>query len=74
VTPERAEVLEEPAKTISAAAGALMAIGGLDAAGKTTLADELAARLGPVVRVPADSFLRAPGERYALGRESALGY
>ena len=54
---------------------ALVAIDGADAAGKTTLADELATFLGaPVTRIGADAFLRPPEERYRRGRESPEGY
>ena len=63
------DALEEPAR---------VAVDGPDAAGKTTLADELAsalARRGRVAaRISADDFLRPPAERYRLGRESPEGY
>ena len=55
-----------------------VAIDGPDAAGKTTLADELARRLAargrPVIRVSADAFTRPRAERYRRGRDSAEGY
>jgi uridine kinase len=53
---------------------ARVAIDGVDAAGKTTLAGELAARLPGATRVSADDFLRPREERYRRGRESPLGY
>ena len=54
---------------------ARVAIDGPDAAGKTTLADELAALLGATVtRIGADAFLRPPEVRYRRGRESPDGY
>lgn len=56
----------------------LVAIDGPDAAGKTTLADDLAAALRArgrqVVRASADAFLRPRDERYARGPLSAEGY
>lgn len=57
---------------------ARIAIDGVDAAGKTTLADELAealrSRRVDVTRVCADDFIRPPAERYRRGRESPEGY
>jgi uridine kinase len=52
---------------------ARVAVDGVDAAGKTTLADELAAHLR-ADRISADDFLRPPEERYRRGRESPEGY
>ena len=53
-------------------------IDGPDAAGKTTLADELAVELGrrgrPVIRASADAFERPRVERYRRGRDSPDGY
>jgi uridine kinase len=55
-----------------------VAIDGIDAAGKTTLADELAAVLRrrgwEVVRVSVDDFLRPRAERYRRGKLSPEGY
>ena len=55
-----------------------VAVDGVDAAGKTMLADELVApleQLGCVVtRISADSFLNPPEIRYRLGRDSAEGF
>ena len=51
-----------------------VAIDGVDAAGKSTLASELAARLAGSSRLSADDFLRRPEERYRQGRESPVGY
>ena len=57
---------------------ARVAIDGRDAAGKTTLADELATVLeaaGEVVtRISADDYLRPSEERYRQGRMSPQGY
>ncbi len=55
----------------------IVAIDGLDGAGKTILADELADRIGrqrPVVRASEDDFHRPAAERYARGRGSAEGF
>jgi uridine kinase len=55
-----------------------VAIDGVDAAGKTTLADELAVHLQAhgrqVVRGSIDGFLRPRVERYRRGSESPEGY
>lgn len=55
-----------------------VAIDGVDAAGKTTLADELVApieKLGrPVIRASVDGFHRPRRERYRRGRDSPEGY
>ena len=55
----------------------ILAIDGVDGAGKTTLADELAALVGPhrpVVRASEDDFHRPAADRYALGRTSPEGF
>jgi uridine kinase len=55
-----------------------VAIDGVDAAGKTTLADELAAVLAargrPVVRACVDGFGRPRADRYRRGERSAEGF
>jgi uridine kinase len=55
-----------------------VAIDGIDAAGKTTLADELIGpieALGrPVIRASIDGFHRPRAERYRQGRDSPRGY
>ncbi len=55
-----------------------VAIDGVDAAGKTTLADELVApvesRGRPVIRANLDGFHRPRGERYRRGQDSPVGY
>jgi uridine kinase len=53
----------------------LVAVDGLDGAGKTTFADALAAVVErPVVRASADDFLNPSAVRYRLGRESPRGF
>jgi uridine kinase len=55
-----------------------VAIDGIDAAGKTTLADELApvvaARGRPIIRASVDGFHRPRAERYRRGSNSPDGY
>jgi uridine kinase len=55
-----------------------VAIDGPDAAGKSTLADELAGRLAaagrPVIRASADDFARPRADRHRRGRRSPDGY
>ena len=55
-----------------------VAVDGPDAAGKTTLADEVADELRrrsrPVIRASADAFERPRAERYRRGRELPDGY
>jgi uridine kinase len=55
-----------------------VAIDGIDAAGKTTLADELVAPIGrggrPVIRASIDGFHRPRAERYRQGASSPAGY
>ena len=77
----RAALLAELARVIVAAATAhplRVAIDGVDAAGKTTLADELVApvrALGrPVVRASVDSFHQPARIRYRRGADSPDGY
>jgi uridine kinase len=54
---------------------ALVAIDGLDGAGKTTFADRLAPLLDrPVVRASEDDFLNPAAVRHARGRESPEGF
>ena len=53
----------------------LVAVDGLDGAGKTTFADRLAPRIDrPVVRVREDDFLNPAAIRHARGRESPEGF
>jgi len=55
-----------------------VAIDGIDAAGKTTLADDLArlveAQGRPLIRASLDGFHRPRAERYQQGADSAVGY
>jgi uridine kinase len=80
-TPERAALIDELARRIVAASGSRplrVAIDGVDAAGKTTLADELVApieRLGrPALRASVDGFHRAARLRHRRGTDSPEGY
>jgi uridine kinase len=67
--------VEELARTLAALPlPARVAIDGVDAAGKTTLADRLATLLPAAQRLCADDFLRPAEERYRQGRESPVGY
>lgn len=56
----------------------LLAVDGIDGAGKTMFADSLAERLEregqATARASIDGFFRPRAERYALGRDSAEGY
>ena len=55
-----------------------VAVDGIDAAGNTTLADELAGAIGglgrPIIRATIDGFHRPRSERYRRGRCSPEGY
>jgi uridine kinase len=57
---------------------AIVAVDGLDGAGKTVFADALAAQLGvghrAVFRASIDDFHQSRARRYALGRDSAEGF
>jgi uridine kinase len=63
---------------VGAATVTRVAVDGVDGAGKTTFADELAATLEPsgrqVMRVSADDFLNPRSVRYRLGRASPEGF
>jgi uridine kinase len=81
VTDDRARVLTRLADEIVALRlphPTRVGVDGVDAAGKTTLDDELAAVLDfrgrVVVRASTDSFHRPTQERYARGRDSPEGY
>ena len=81
MAPGRLRVLGDLATTVAALSPGRplrIAIDGRTAAGKTTLANELAAlirALGrPVIRTSVDGFHRPKAERYARGRRSAEGY
>ena len=77
----RAQVVDELAALIAAIKlphPVRAAIDGIDAAGKTTLADELAApiqaRGRPVIRASIDGFHRPRAARYKRGADSPEGY
>jgi uridine kinase len=76
---DRAEAIEQIADVLAKLRPPVrVAIDGVDAAGKTTLADELAGALRVrgirAERICADDFLRPKRERYRRGRESPEGY
>lgn len=80
-TPARQTVLDAVADAIESLAldhPVRVAIDGPDAAGKTTLAHELAATLETrgrtVIRASIDDFARPSSDRYRQGRDSADGY
>ena len=77
----RQEILQQLADVIASikySHPVRMAIDGIDAAGKTRLADELAPlierRGRPVIRASIDGFHRPRQERYRQGRDSPEGY
>jgi uridine kinase len=81
VNQDRRAVLEHLADAVVAVQRAhpvRVGIDGIDAAGKTTLADDLAgmvaARGFPVLRASIDGFHRPRLDRYRRGRDSAEGY
>jgi uridine kinase len=62
---------------LSSASPQRVAVDGVDGAGKTMLADELAEAVGdrrPVLRASVDGFHRSRAARYARGRDSPEGY
>jgi uridine kinase len=81
-SPMRRAVLERVATAITGALASdrvtLIAIDGVDGAGKSTFADELKPHLEEsgrqVIRASVDSFHRPRAERYARGRNSAEGF
>jgi uridine kinase len=81
VTPSaaRTDLLERVAVEIQAITNVrLVAVDGVDGAGKTVFADELAAALArrgaPVIRASVDSFHNPQEVRYRLGRDSPEGF
>lgn len=81
VVNQRAQVLDRLAVIVAAVRRdhpTRVAVDGFDAAGKTTLADELAPRVAAhsreVIRVSLDDFHRPRDRRYRQGRDSAAGY
>ena len=82
MTSSRLSVLEMLASAVGRSATwdrpVLVGIDGVDGAGKTMFADDLAAHLRsngqPVLRVSIDGFHRPAAERYRLGRRSPVGF
>lgn len=78
LSPERRAVLDQLANHITAAGAVRVGIDGVDGAGKTILADELAAVLQSagrdVVRVSMDGFHNPREVRYRRGRSSPQGF
>jgi uridine kinase len=70
----RDELLAALAEEIRSRAARRVGIDGVDGAGKTWLADELAERLDGAVRVRLDDFLNPTEVRYRLGRDSPEGF
>lgn len=75
---EMLRILAERIAALPYAHPVRVAIDGIDAAGKTTLADELALALPsrgrPVIRASVDDFQRPRSERYQRGPTSPEGY
>lgn len=68
-------LLAELAARITVDGARRVAIDGVDGAGKTTFADDLAAALGsPQARVRADEHLNPSGVRHARGRGDPMGF
>ncbi len=78
MSPQRAALLARLAAEIDTVAPgryARVAIDGVDGAGKTVLADELAERVTrPVIRATVDAFLNPAAVRHARGRGSPEGF
>lgn len=71
----RAALIDDLAREIVAGEHRRIAVDGFDGAGKTYLADELAAAIGPsAVRVRVDDYLHPQEIRYARGRDSPEGF
>ena len=79
-SPARLAVLEIVAGVVLAVARedrvTLVAVDGVDGAGKTTFGDELSAAITGrhVIRASVDSFHRPRAQRHARGRESPEGF
>ena len=81
MTQKRRKLLQHLAEYIAAIEvnhAVRVAIDGVDTSGKTTLANELAEPLEalgrPVIRSSVDGFHRTRQERYAIGKDSPVGY
>lgn len=78
IPPVRRAVLDQLASRITAAGAVRVGVDGVDGAGKTIFADDLAAVLRTagheVVRVPIDGFHNPRDARYRRGRSSPEGF
>jgi uridine kinase len=70
----RAALLAELTKEIDTRGARRIGVDGVDGAGKTWLADELAERIEHATRIRVDDFLNPPDIRYRLGRDSPEGF
>jgi uridine kinase len=72
---EALRLVADAVARLSAGARALVGIDGVDGAGKTTFADQLALSIDrPVVRASCDDFHHPRAHRYRRGRESPEGF
>ena len=78
LTARRLSVLDEVAARVPYGEGVRVGVDGVDGAGKTVFADQLADRLRAqgreVVRVSADDFHHVRAVRWRRGRDSAEGF
>lgn len=70
----RAALLAELTKEIDTRGARRIGVDGVDGAGKTWFADELAERIEHATRIRVDDFLNPPDIRYRLGRDSPEGF
>ncbi|HEY2776293.1 MAG TPA: hypothetical protein VGI77_00180 [Gaiellaceae bacterium] len=70
----RAAFLAELTEEVHTRGARRIGVDGVDGAGKTSLADELADRIEHATRIRVDDFLNPPEIRYRLGRDSPEGF